>query len=132
MKEKKNFWIIDDDPVFQMIAQKLLMRIDFCGSVETSKNGLEAATKMQEALESKESLPDVIFLDINMPIMDGWEFLERFTTQMKSLDYPPKLFIVTSSIDTVDREKAKDHPLVQGFVVKPMTLDFVESLKEAV
>tara|TARA_Y100000782_G_C10188796_1_gene268910 strand:+ start:13269 stop:13682 length:414 start_codon:yes stop_codon:yes gene_type:complete len=129
MIEKKNFWVIDDDPVFQMIIQKLLMRIDFCGNVETSKNGMEAAAKMLEALESESSLPDFIFLDINMPIMDGWQFLERFTEPLKESQRIPAIFIVTSSIDESDREKAKSHPLVQGYITKPVKLEFLQSLR---
>lgn len=126
---KKNFWVIDDDPIFQMIVQKLFMQIDFCGNVETSKNGLEAVDKLNEALESPASLPDVIFLDINMPIMDGWQFLKQFTEKIDPSVKIPKIFIVTSSIDEKDQVKAAAHDYVDDYIVKPVTLEFLQTLR---
>ena len=127
--EKKNFWVIDDDPIFQMIAQKLFMQIDFCGNVETSKNGLEAADKLKEALENPTSLPDIIFLDINMPIMDGRQFLEKFTSWIDDSHPVPDIYIVTSSIDDNDKQKAADHRYIKDYIVKPVTPDFIRSLR---
>lgn len=127
---KKNFWVIDDDPVFQMIIQKLLMKVDFCGNVETSKNGMEAAEKLEDAISSPETLPDYIFLDINMPIMDGWQFLARFTDEIRKVkDDGPIVYIVTSSIDSKDKKAAEEHPLVEDYIVKPVSLEFIKSLR---
>lgn len=127
--QKKNFWVIDDDPIFQMIVQKLLMQIDFCGNVETSKNGLYAADKLKEALESPGSLPDIIFLDINMPIMDGWQFLEKFTSWINEDGKVPEIYIVTSSIDDKDKDKAAAHNYIKDYIIKPVTPEFIRSLR---
>ncbi len=75
---------------------------------------------------SESAIPDVILLDINMPILDGWQFLDGIITikVIKKIT----IFIVTSSIDPRDKEKAKSYSNVKNFVVKPITQDKLNDL----
>ena len=96
-------YIIDDDPITVFGIKKLLSFVVQCDEITTYENGKLAIDQIKHTLANKKLLPEVIFLDINMPIMDGWQFLEEFI----SLNIPHKIRvnIVTSSIDAVDRDK---------------------------
>jgi CheY-like chemotaxis protein len=78
-----------------------------------------------------EKLPDYIFLDINMPIMNGWEFLEEY----KRLNIDPlgksKIFIISSSVFSNDINRAKSYPIVKSFVSKPLSVEKIKELFEA-
>ncbi|MCO5949972.1 response regulator [Mucilaginibacter sp. RT5R15] len=81
--------------------------------------------RLKAIVTAGENLPEVILLDLNMPVMDGWEFLDEFTK------VPPAkkiiIYIVTSSIDPADVEKAKQYEAISQYIVKPVTVD---NLKE--
>jgi CheY-like chemotaxis protein len=96
-------YIIDDDPITVFGIKKMLGFVVQCDEITTYENGKLAIDQIKDTLANKKLLPEVIFLDINMPIMDGWQFLEEFI----SLNIPNKIRvnIVTSSIDAVDRDK---------------------------
>lgn len=79
MITKKSIWIVDDDPIYQIIANKIIQRSDMFSEVTTFKNGREAMNIVHQVLENKNTIPDIILLDINMPVMDGWEFMEELT-----------------------------------------------------
>ncbi|MET6991761.1 hypothetical protein [Sediminicola arcticus] len=68
-------------------------------------------------LKAKKSLPEVIFLDLNMPVIDGWEFLDEFA----KLDIPEKIdiYVVGSSLDIRDKEKLKEYDMVINMISKP-------------
>lgn len=121
--------IIDDDPIFVYGAQALMQLTNFCNSMMVFNNGDEALRNLKVLLSAGEQLPDVILLDLNMPIMDGWEFLEEFT-KIKT-DKEITIFIVTSSIDPNDIEKAKTYSDVSNYIVKPVTAESLEEILES-
>jgi CheY-like chemotaxis protein len=120
--------IIDDDPIFVYGAQALMQLTNFCNSMMVYNNGEEALNNLKVLLSSGEKLPDVILLDLNMPIMDGWEFLEEFTKIKTEKEIT--IFIVTSSIDPNDVEKAKTYSEVSNYIVKPVTTESLEHILE--
>ena len=94
------------------------------------ENGAEALTFLREKALQKELLPDYLFLDINMPFVDGWTFLEDFTTLKSSLAKDISIYMVTSSIDQRDLNRAKSFSEVTDFIIKPISLErFQELLK---
>ncbi len=110
--------IIDDDKLFTYLLMKQMKRINFSGSTITFHNGLDALLFLKPVLASPEALPSVILLDLNMPVLDGWQFLDAFT-QLK----PQKkitVYIVSSSIDQADHERARVYPSVADFYIKPV------------
>lgn len=112
--------IIDDDPIFVYGTKVLLSyNCSFCSSVSVYEDGEEALENLTLIANRKEKLPDVIFLDLNMPIMDGWKFLDAFVKL--PLEKVPRVYIVTSSIDKRDIEKAHSYDIVKDFIVKPLS-----------
>ncbi len=116
--------IIDDDPVFIFAAKRILNISEFCKNFTVFNNGQEAIQALKPIIQSGKEVPDVILLDLNMPIMDGWQFLDEFI-KIKS---PKKLllYIVSSSIDPADLKKAKSYELVSDYIIKPITKKSVE------
>ncbi len=123
MKKINSIYIVDDDPITVFGIRKMLdTSIEF-NSSSTYVNGQLAIDAIKHTLTSDERTPEVIFLDINMPIMDGWQFLEEF------IELPIKekiiINIVTSSIDPADIEnwefyRKKTHHIIR-FNNKPIT-----------
>jgi CheY-like chemotaxis protein len=119
----KHVWLIDDDEVFVFLTKKLIARSEQDVLVETYINGQEAIEQLQRLAHDENALPDLILLDLNMPVMDGWEFLKAY--EEISFSNPDKihLYIVTSSISPYEVERAKQIPSVAEFIVKPMVKD---------
>lgn len=129
MKKLDIACIIDDDKMFTYILSRQMKVIDFCENLLIFHNGLEALKYLKPILESPDILPDVILLDLNMPVMDGWQFLDEFTKF--NISKKVTVYIVSSSIDTVDHDRAATYKGVSHFYVKPITRDnLVEILKE--
>ncbi|MCF8253650.1 MAG: response regulator [Bacteroidia bacterium] len=120
----KRVFLIDDDDVNLMICEIRLKKSNFCEEVITAENGEDAINYLNAQFdlpESERKLPDLIFLDLNMPVMDGWEFLEEYGKNLATkLNHVP-IFILTSTVDPEDAERASFEPLVMGFVNKPLT-----------
>ena len=119
--------IIDDDPIF-VYGTKILLNYNssFGSSVIVNEDGKEALDNLTSMVRSGEKLPDVIFLDLNMPIMDGWEFLDEFVKL--PIKNKPRVYIVSSSIDNQDIEKAKTYEIVKDFIVKPLSESILTDL----
>ena len=100
-----SIFIIDDDAITVFGIKKLLSAVILCNNVNSFSNGKLAIDHIENLLGEKKELPEIMFLDLNMPIMDGWEFLEEFI----KLPIHKKITIniVTSSINKEDGEKSK-------------------------
>src|SRR6056297_765673 len=130
MKKINTLCIIDDDNIFTLVAKKIVNLVGFCENTVLLKNGREALDYFNE-LESKEStFPEVIFLDLNMPLMGGFEFL-RELEKLKGSENT-KVFIFTSSIDPDDQQRANEYKVVDQFVEKPLTVDKLKLISERI
>ena len=115
MKKINSICIIDDDPITVFGMRKMLDSIVSCKTIHTFVNGKLAIDGIKEILESNQEIPEVIFLDINMPIMDGWQFLKEFISL--PIEHKVRINIITSSIDSTDKQnwklyKDKTHHIV--------------------
>ncbi|MDT0650736.1 response regulator [Autumnicola edwardsiae] len=120
--------IIDDDPIFVFGAKKIMQFADFCNSFMVYHNGEEAINGLKSIILAKEKLPDIILLDLNMPIMDGWQFLDEFT-QIPT-EHEITIYIVTSSIDPEDINRAKSYNRVTNYLVKPISIEGLRKILE--
>ena len=118
--------IIDDDPIFRFGTKKLMESVQPSLSFMVYKNGKEALDDLILKIKSSESIPDVILLDLNMPIMDGWQFLDE-CLKNKLLEKIP-IYIVSSSVDSRDIEKAKKYKIVNNYIIKPFSVSTIENL----
>jgi len=109
----KKVWFIDDDEINNMLSLRMMNRVLPESEAKTFLNAEEA---LQLLMEQNPALPDSIFLDINMPRMNGWEFLDELA--VRNIQIP--IYMLTSSIDPRDQEKAGNYEHVKDFISKPL------------
>ena len=125
----KRIILVDDDVITNLINTKIIT-MNTPHKVEAFTNGNEALEQIYNGLDkSADKFPDIIFLDINMPVMDGWEFLEQFEKIPLATRRKCSVFLLTSSIDSEDIEKSKTHQSVCDFISKPLTANKIKTLK---
>ncbi|WNH12463.1 response regulator [Thalassobellus suaedae] len=113
--------LIEDDESTNFI-HKLVLKSAGIEFVDEALNGMDACNYLENIC------PDIIFLDINMPVMDGWEFLKE--KYERSLCQHVKIAMLTSSLRPEDRKKAKNYSSIIAYYEKPLTLDKIEELKK--
>jgi CheY-like chemotaxis protein len=115
-------FLVDDDPINNLINRRLLGKTGIGGRIEEFQGGQDALQKISE-LNPSDTL--LIFLDINMPVLNGWEFLNKYMEI-----YPhrnDKIVILSSSIDFQDRQKGEEYAIVSGFLEKPLTIEKIKA-----
>jgi len=121
MSSLKSICVIDDDMIYQFAVKLNLKQHQLADNVMTFDNGEEAKKYFAENAGDPDKLPDVILLDINMPIMDGWDFLEWYKLNKETFARKVPVFMVSSSIDWRDIERAKSYDTVLDYISKPLT-----------
>lgn len=121
---------VDDDPITLMLYKMVIAKAEFASSVDTAQNGEEAIAYFDGLLESGGEFPKLIFLDLNMPVMGGWEFLDLFSSQKYSAFHTSKVIVLSSTIDPQDIEKSKSYPQVIDFRSKPISKEMLSELHD--
>jgi CheY-like chemotaxis protein len=128
---KKTIWVIDDDPIYKIVINKIIARAEIFNSVSTFSNGKEAIDALKEALNNNYSLPDIILLDIEMPVMDGWGFMEEIGILNPQIIEGISIYISSSSIAFEDKQRAKNNSKISRYFSKPIkTNDLIEIASE--
>lgn len=122
--------IIDDNPTHVFLNQKYLEHCHIQGPYLSYHNGKEAYDDLKRRSEAQQSMPDLILLDLHMPVWDGWNFLDELTKL--DLAHPVTVFIVTNSEDEEDKQKAAQYNLSGRFFVKPISPEELKSAIESV
>ncbi|MDY8135109.1 response regulator [Aquimarina sp. 2201CG5-10] len=122
--------IIDDDNIYVNLIKKIIETKQLCQNLLIFENGKEALLYFETLLKNLngESIPEIIFLDLNMPVMDGWEFLESFTQIKNKFGKIITLYIVSSSINPIDMKRARNINSVKDYIIKPITINELESI----
>jgi CheY-like chemotaxis protein len=124
--------IIEDDRINNLIIEKMLSLHNIANPSLSFPNGKEALDYLTLVKAFPEQLPDIIFLDINMPIMDGWQFLNHFEKIKSQFAKPISIYVLSASIDTPDIEKAKSYSIVSDYLIKPVTKEDLARVLEEV
>jgi CheY-like chemotaxis protein len=126
LKTVANTYFIEDNIIFTIVFQKIF---ESCKGLFDDLNIFANPKIALDALRETDSLPDLILLDINMPVLNGWEFLDAIKENEKFLSIP--IYILTSSINDEDKTKAKEYPNIKDYIVKPLTREKLVSIHTA-
>jgi CheY-like chemotaxis protein len=119
----KRVWIIDDDDLYVFICKKMLNKLGLGNElIESFPNG-KAGLDTIKNRDDKDLLPSLILLDINMPIMNGWDFLEEVIPYLKKLPSDLTIAILSSSVEPSDKEKALSYEEVDEYISKPVNIE---------
>ncbi len=121
MRKFKLTCIVDDDPIYIYGLNRLIARVQFTDRLIMFSNGKYALDFLSEHVEYEEELPDIILLDVNMPVMDGWEFLDEFIELKSRFGKKIIVYVISSSIEEEDHARAKAIAIVSDFIVKPVS-----------
>lgn len=129
MAKLKTILLVDDDHSTNFYHRLVLHEAGVAERIDVCVNGEAAIEYLTEALKEGAPLPEIIFLDINMPVMDGWEFLKEYDQLPDTVKNNVNIVILTTSINPDDREFAMQQPHVKEFRNKPLSAEMVEELK---
>lgn len=128
MNKLQTSCIIDDDDIIVYGAKRIMKEISFSDHILVFNNGQDALTGLKEVGANGEDFPSVIFLDLNMPIMDGWEFLEAFIKFPGFQKENVTIYIISSSVDPRDLLRAKEYSIVSKYILKPITTEDLKNV----
>ena len=123
--------IIDDDPIYQIITKKIIKKTETKKEIISFSNGAEAIEAFVSNVHKPDALPNIILLDIDMPVMDGWDFMASFERIKPMISKKIVIYIVSSSIADSDKEKAKTFEGISGYFSKPLTLENFLKIEKA-
>ena len=130
----KKSLVVNDDAISLMIASKMLKKAEFSGEIITADNGKNALAYFSEIIGKGENCfeqaPQFVFLDLYMPVMNGWDFLKIFSEKYASLFPATRVVIVSSTADSEDLMQLEKYRVVSDFICTPITLGKLEDIKK--
>lgn len=124
--KNKTICIIDDEEIIQFIVKAIIENLNSGINVLSYKNGEEALASLKEL--SHDELPDIILLDINMPVMGGWQFLDEFVKLKADIDKKIAIYILSSSSAPGDKIRSKVYEDIAGYINKPIAADKIKQI----
>ena len=126
----KSVLLVDDSYIDNLINRKIIENNNFAESITVIDSPYEALGYLQQCLLTRSNLPDVIFLDIRMPGMNGFEFLKELNLMEGLLETNLKIYILSSSLDPHDLKMVQGNEMVSKFISKPLTNKALEDILE--
>ncbi|WP_316744847.1 response regulator [Pedobacter antarcticus] len=123
-----NLLVIDDDDINIFIIKKIVEKTGYDAKMVAKTNGQLAIDYLKDLQQKNMSLPDLILIDINMPVLNGWEFLEVY--EKLGILQDSDMYMLSSSVYENDIEKAKTYKTVKGFISKPLSIERLVELFE--
>lgn len=128
----KKLFLVDDDEIFRTAAEVLIKSLGLAEEVVPLENGLLAYDALMAFENTPDQLPEVLFLDINMPVMNGWELLEELKLAPGIIRKKVQIHILTSSIAPEDLNLSKTYGFIKGYITKPLTESDITRIREGI
>lgn len=120
--------LVEDDPITIMVCDRIIKMTSFAEKVKSCENG-KIGIDYLSSLNENGPTPAIIFLDINMPVMNGWDFLEEFDKIKSRFKSLPRIYLLSSTVDPEDYKKAKNFSLVRDFISKPLSKEALQNIE---
>jgi CheY-like chemotaxis protein len=124
----RHICVIDDDFIYTIITEKLLTTFPVVKKVSTFINGREAYQSILQSFQEDGQLPDICLVDVNMPIWDGWMFIEALSKLLHGSKLIPHVYMVSSSNSSSDIDKSKTYPIIRNYLTKPLLTDQLRTI----
>ena len=130
--KKEHLLFVDDDSITNYLHEFILTKqINYQGNLHFCINGRESLEYLRDLINKEIAdikFPSLIFLDINMPELDGFGFIEAYQLLPKKVTESTAIIILTSSLNESDREKAFTYPMVKNYLLKPLNASTIEKI----
>ena len=120
--------LVDDSYIDNLISKKILQNNNFAEKIVVLDSSVDAIDYLKQALSSKDNIPEIIFLDIRMPGMDGFDFLKELDSINGISNQKFKIYMLSSSLDPIDLKKIKDNKLISKFIGKPLSTQALKDI----
>lgn len=119
--------LVEDDPITIMVCERIIKMTLFAERVTSCQNG-KIALDYLLSIKENGAVPKIVFLDINMPVMNGWDFLSELDKVKSDFKEVPCIYLLSSTVDPEDYRKAKDFLLVKDFISKPLSKEALDKI----
>ncbi len=121
--------LVDDDAITRMVCERIIKMTEFSANSVSSENGKLAIDYFKQKVDNKEENDiEIVFLDINMPVMNGWDFLDEFEKLKGSFTKLPKIYILSSTVDPEDYKRATSYSTVANLISKPLSKEVFDEI----
>jgi len=128
MATYQSVMLVDDNEIDNIINEKIIESSSFAENILVFQTGQEALDYLREHQEDASNLPEIVFLDINMPIMDGFQFLEEFESFSEEVLKKCKIIMLSSSISPKDIDRAASSRYVKKYLNKPLNARYLQAI----
>jgi CheY-like chemotaxis protein len=128
IRKKPLIGVIDDDKIYQFMLHKIIDDNKLAERVVSFFDGEKAIQYLKANYGNIENIPDILFLDVNMPIMDGWQFMEEYASIKANINKKIVIFMLSSSLNPIDIERASKISEISKYIVKPIKLEEVKKI----
>ena len=131
MSSPRKIWLVDDDVVYHTLIEFLFETELLNCELNCFNDRLLAVDALENGIDQKGGWPGVILLDLNMPVMDGWEFLDYFSENFLLNADRPKIYVISSSVSSIDKIRALSYSFVEDYITKPISQEQLRVLNKS-